>query len=259
VLQAALDDSGKDGLSASFTLAGYFASAKQLMDLADDWKDVREQHPIIEYVKGYEAFGLHTQFEGWNETVRDKRLLEFVDLIRKHQLKGIAFVIDNKAFSLIKDLRDDDGNYFKDPYNFAYLMSLSFFLQALPDFAEGVADIVFDYDVISRRQAASAYKKIKYEPNWKELAGRLLRPEPHWESDRDFLPLQASDLLAYCVRAERDHGKRRDRVMRSAVLPALKTIPTGIAVIEEKQLRYLRDRKEKRIPRQSIFTMTKWQ
>jgi hypothetical protein len=73
-------------------LAGYFGSAKQLKDLADDWKDVRDQHPIIEYVKGYEAFGLHTRFEGWNE--RDKRLLEFVDLIRKHQLKGIAFVIE---------------------------------------------------------------------------------------------------------------------------------------------------------------------
>lgn len=89
MLQAALDDSGKDGLSASFTLAGYFGSAKQLKDLADDWKDVRDQQPIIEYVKGYEAFGLHTQFEGWNETARDKRLLGFVDLIRKHQLKGI--------------------------------------------------------------------------------------------------------------------------------------------------------------------------
>jgi hypothetical protein len=204
MLQTALDDSGKDGLSTSFTLAGYFGSAKQLMDLAHDWDDELQCNPKIKYLKGYEAFGLHTQFDGWSEKDRDERLLKFVAVIAKHSGKGIAFVIDNKPFSLIAKLKDDEGGYFKDSNNFAYLMSLSFFLQALPDFGESVADIVFDYEVVSRRQATAVYKKIKTDPHWKELADRLLRPEPHWESDTDFLPLQAADLLAYCayVRSE---------------------------------------------------------
>jgi hypothetical protein len=256
MLQAALDDSGKDGLSTSFTLAGYFASPRELMDLADAWQTLLKKPPILEYVKGYEALGLHGQFAGWTEPARDKRLLEFVDLIAKHSGRGIAFVVDNKPFALIKQLKDDDGNYFKDPNNFAYLMSLSTFLQFLPDFGETVADIVFDYDVISRRQATAAYKKIMDE--WPEITNRLLCKEPHWEDDKSFLPLQAADLLAYCVRAERDTGERQDKVLRSPIFPALKAIDTGIAVVEEKQLQYLRDRKEKRIPHQSIFTLTKW-
>ena len=93
------------------------------------------------------------------------------------------------------------------------------------------------------------------------MAKRLWRKEPHWESDsgdRGFLPLQAADLLAYCVRANRDPGKRGDTVRRSAVLAALRTINTGIAAIEEKQLQYLRDRKEKGREREQVFTMTKW-
>ena len=61
--------------------------------------------------------------------------------------------------------------------------------------------------------------------------------------ERDqLLPLQAADLLAYCVRAERDSGERRHKVVKSLVLAALKAIDTGLAVIDEIQLQYLRDR-----------------
>jgi hypothetical protein len=239
MLQTALDDSGKDAVSTSFALAGYFGSPEQLMDFAHDWDDELKREPKLDYVKAYEAFGPHTQFRGWTETVRDERLVKFIKLIAKHSLKGIAFVIDNKPFSLIRGLKDADGEHFKDPNLFAYLMSLSLFLQALPDFGESVADMVFDYEVISRRQAARAYEKIKTEARWKDLANRLLRPEPHWETDNDFLPLQAADLLAYCVRAERDTGDRHVKVVRSPVLSALKAIKTGIVVMGESYLQYL--------------------
>lgn len=205
------------------------------MDLADAWSELLKKKPRLDYVKGYEAFRLSGQFTGWNEQERDKRLLEFVDVIDKHSGKGIAFAIDHKPFTLIKKLKDDTGHYFKDPNNLAYVMALSSLLQALPLFRETVADIVFDYDLISRREATAAYKKIFDE--WpREITKRLLRKEPHWEDDKNFLPLQAADLLAYCVRANRDPGERGDRVRRSPVLSALGAIDTGIGLIEEKQL-----------------------
>jgi hypothetical protein len=140
MLQVAFDDSGKDGISRSFTLAGYFGTPEELMNLADAWQKLLNKKPRLEYLKGYEAFGLHGQFAGWTEQRRDDRLLEFVSLIAKYSGKGIAFVIDNGPFSLIKELRDDEVNYLKDPNNFAYLMSLSAFLEFLPSFGESVAD-----------------------------------------------------------------------------------------------------------------------
>jgi len=72
--------------------------------------------------------------------------------------------------------------------------------------------------------------------------------------------LQAADLLTYCIRASRDPAdKRHQPVFRSSVLPALRAIATGLAYVSEEQLQYLRDRKENRIKRRQIFTMTKSQ
>jgi hypothetical protein len=91
MLQAALDDSGKDGISPAFVLAGYLGSAKELADLARDWHTLLSREPRLAHIKGYEAFGLHGQFEGWSVAERDACLLEFVELIRQHSGKGIAF------------------------------------------------------------------------------------------------------------------------------------------------------------------------
>lgn len=228
------------------------------MGLADDWRELLHEKPALEYVKGYEAFGFRGQLRDWSIEERDKRLLKFVALIAKYSGKGIAFVIDNKPFDSIKGLKDDDGNSFKDPAEFAYSASLATLLQVLPDFGEKVIDVVFDRDLITRKQADRAYQNIfTIWPN--DLTSRLLRKEPHWEDDKDFLPLQAADLLAYCVRASRDlTDERHGPALRSPVLSALRAIPTALAYVSEKQIQHLRDRKEKGIERRQIFTMTKW-
>lgn len=260
MLQTALDDSGKDGLSPAFVLAGYFGSVDDLMDLAHAWDALLKKEPKLNYVKGYEAFGRqgqHEQFAGWTEKERDDRLLEFVALIAKYPLKGVAFVIDHKPFALIKDLPDDDGTSFHDPPEFAYVASFSTLLQSLPEFGEDRIDIVCDRDLITRRQAERAYARM-YSIWPPEITQRLFRREPHWEDDKQFLPLQAADLLAYCVRAEREPTERGDKVKRSSVLPALHSIPTFLSYVDEEQMQYLQDRAKKHIPRQSIFKSRRW-
>lgn len=257
MLQAGVDDSGKDGISPAFVLAGYLGSANDLMDLADRWEALLDKEPKLAYVKGYEAFGLHGQFYDWTVEQRDSRLLQFVQLIARYSGKGIAFIIDNKPFDLIKGLPDDNGVSFKDPYEFAYVLSLSTLLQVLPDFGESAVDVVFDRDLITRRQAARAYKRMfKERPS--EITDRLFRKEPHWEDDQQFLPLQAADLLTYCVRATRDPNPLHDRVRQSPVIAALRSIPTPLAYAYEDRIRYLRERIQKGQPRESLFDTTRW-
>lgn len=257
MLQSALDDSGKDGISPAFVLAGYFASPAEFMDMADAWRALLIKKPKLDYIKGYEAFGLHTQFKDWTVDERDDRLLEFVELVARYSGRGIAFVIDREPFSLIKNLKDDAGVSFKDPYQVAYLWSISTLLQVLPDLEEDVMDMVFDRDLITCRQAARAYRSIFKE--WPaEITQRLLQKKPHWEDDRQFLPLQAADLLAYCVRAGRDPDKRHDRVRNSPVYAAMRSIPTVFAYVDRERMQYLQDRMIKRIPRQPIMVTTRW-
>ena len=172
--QACLDDSGKDTLAPAFVLAGYVGRANDMMDLADRWEAFLDKEPALKYVKGYEAFGLNDQFLGWTEKERDRRLLPFVSLIAKYCGKGIAFTINKKAFAMIKDLKDDYGNYFTDPYRFAYPLSLSSLLYLQEGLGGDAIDVVFDNNVVSARAARKAYREVF--TTWpKELVQRLAR------------------------------------------------------------------------------------
>jgi hypothetical protein len=258
MLQACFDDSGKDTESRVFLIAGYFGSVHDLSSLASAWKQLLATTPQLNYIKGYEAFGLNGEFAGGSTEARDRRLLEFVPLITKYSNKGIGFVIDKNSFSLIRQLRDDDGISFTDAQEFAFIMSLSALSQFVPDFGDTSVDIVFDRDLVSRKQAGRAYRRIF--DNWpSDITSRFATAEPHFADDKEFLPLQAADLLAHCIRASRNPHKRYDRVRNSAVFNALRSVPTGLAVVGEKQLQYLRDRKEEHIERQQMFTLTKWE
>jgi Protein of unknown function (DUF3800) len=257
VLQPALDDSGKDGISVAFTVAGYVATVDEMMALADEWRRLLNENPPLEYVKGYEAFGLNRQFAHWSEQERDRRLLKFVNVVARFSGKGLAFVVDSRAFDRIKNLKDVDDVYFNDAYEFMYLWAFSQLLQMLPDFGEKQADPVFDRDLITRRQASRAYRRMFTE--WPaEITDRLLRKEPHWEDDKQFLVLQAADLLAYCVRAGRDPDPRNDRVRRSPVYSALRAIPTVLAEIDDARAQYLEGKITKGIQHERVFRARRW-
>jgi Protein of unknown function (DUF3800) len=257
MLQACLDDSGRDTDSPFFLIAGYFGAADDFVDLGHAWNRLLAKEPKLNYIKGYEAFGLSGEFTDWSIEERDRRLLEFVPLIAKYSNKGIAFVIDKEFWPLIKNLRDDDEISFKDPDEFAFVMSLSTLSQLLPDLGATSIDVVFDNNLAGGKQARRAYRHIV--ETWpSEVIRRFVTAEPHFEDDKEFLPLQAADLLAYCIRTSRHLHARYGRVRNSPVFGAMRSIPTGLAVAGEKQLQYLRNRKEKRIERQEIFTLTKW-
>jgi len=257
--QVCLDDSGKDPLAPCFVLAGYVGLANDLMDLADRWEALLDKDPQLNYIKGYEAFGLNDQFSGWTPEERDRRLLPFVSLIAEYSGKGIAFTIDKKAFGMIKDLKDDYDQYFSDPYRFAYVLSLSSLLYLQEGLGGNAIDVVFDYDVVSRRAARKAYKEV-FKTWPKDLVRRLARPEPHFEDDQKFLPLQAADLLAHCIRAHLDPTEPRyDRVRQSRVFEALRAIPIALVPMDEGVFQYLQERLEKKAERRpNIFKATKW-
>jgi hypothetical protein len=255
MLQVWLDDSGKGQLPA-FALAGYLGTVDDWMDFSDKWWTLLNEDPKLDYIKGYEAFGLRGEFKGWTPEDRDQRLLKFVPLIKKYSGKGFALMIGHEPFNTI--VKDAPGTPFRTPYTFAYAMSLSTLLQLAPDInPKGLIDIVFDRDVIKRRQAENAYCAIfKVWPA--EITSRLARREPKFEDDKSFVPLQAADMLAHCIRAYFDPHVRYQRVRESAVLPALREIPTALAIIGARHLHYMRSRVETDIPRQQIFNAVRW-
>jgi len=219
VLQIWFDDSGKDGKSPVFVLAGYLATVEDWCGFADDWKTLLHQGPKpLNYIKGYEAFGFNKQFIGWNEAERDSRLMEFLEIVDRYSSKGLAIVIPHDLFNTILK---QTFQPFKNPYMFAYALCFSVMLH----FAHGNPDrepieLIFDRDVIKRRQAENAYKDMYrvYPPDYTALLGR---DEPRFEDDKQFNPLQAADLLAYCVRVRYETDSRFDSIRQSPVYKSL--------------------------------------
>jgi len=223
VLQIWFDDSGK-GHGPVFVLAGYLATVEDWCAFSNDWKVLLHQEPKpLDYLKGYEAFGFNKQFMGWNEIDRDNRLMAFLPIIERYSGKGLAIVIPHDLFDKI--LRQT-FQPFKNPYMFAYALSFSVMLHyAHGNPAREPIELIFDEDVIKRRQAEKAYKEIfkVYPPDVTDLLGRK---EPRFENDKQFNPLQASDLLAYCVRVRYESDPRLDSVKRS---PVYESLAGGIA------------------------------
>jgi len=156
VLQAWLDDSGK-GQPPVFVLAGYVAEVPKWESFSDDWQKLLNKEPRLEYIKAYEAFGLRGQFRGYSVEERDRRLLEFIPLIESCSGKGLASVIDQQPFAKI--IKQAPGTPFTSPYTFAYFLALSTLLPIVQEFfASEQIDIVFDRDVIKRKQAENAYR-----------------------------------------------------------------------------------------------------
>src|SRR6266851_1327999 len=66
VLQIVIDDSGRgQEKKPAFVLAGYISRVRNWCEFADRWQAMLAEKPSLEYLKGYEAYWLCDQFDGW--------------------------------------------------------------------------------------------------------------------------------------------------------------------------------------------------
>ena len=218
MFQIWFDDSGK-GHGPVFVLAGYLGRSEDWRPFADDWATLLSREPSkLDYIKGYEAFGLRRQFKGWTNSDRDARLKEFLQVIERYSGKGLAIVIPHDAFGAILKRSFQP---FKNPYMFAYALSFSVMLH----FAHGNPDhepieLIFDNSLIEKRQAEKAYKEI-FQVYPATVVALLASSDPRFEDDKQFNHLQAADLLAYCVRARYETSPRYVEVRESPIYRAL--------------------------------------
>ena len=232
------DDSGKGGGTA-FVLAGYLANVEEWCEFADRWKALLKNtdgnRKTLRYVKGYEAFGLRKEFLHYTDKERDDRLLKFVGIVEECSGKGLAIAIPHETFARI--LTTPYPRRFKNPYMYAYAVSFAIMLNyASNNPAQEKIELIFDRDVVHRKQAIAAYKEMYriYPPEVMQLLGR---EEPRFEDDIDYNALQASDLLAFCVRARYETSSHYQQVRESPVFKSLaggRAIrhPSGLSMLE---------------------------
>lgn len=209
-LQAYIDDSRGDG-SGIFVLAGYIATAEQWIKFSEEWREIL---PLACQDKN----GRY-RFKTSEMMTRKRDIQPFYSVIERHVLASISCIIDIKALnrcvsSLSANVKGDNGVSL--PFDLLPLLKLwsdpNFFaFRALMDnihsnrFAnpEGMGlpdeplDMIFDE---WGRKNVIRHTWDDYVSTRPSDVRHLYRSEPRFESDDEFLPLQAADFRAWWVR-----------------------------------------------------------
>jgi hypothetical protein len=195
VLQAVIDDSGKSEKPV-FVLAGFVLSVDEWTAFADQWQNILDGPPKLEYFKMSEAHYFTKQFARFSRRARDERLQQFVSLIMHYSPLAIREVIYHEIYQRLfkgQIAKGTDYPYFLCVNN---IIGTMLRYQYNNDWhINDKVDFIFDEqgkesDAIQR---VWRYGMRILPPVLKPLVGN----RPAHRDEKTFLPLQAADLFAW--------------------------------------------------------------
>jgi hypothetical protein len=210
-LQAFTDDSAAQSGDRRLFLAGYLHRADAWASFSDHWRAELKAWPAIEYFKASEANNLSGQFDykrDWDEAKRNAKVAKLAEIIRHYQPFSFEFSINRQVF--------EDELKPVSPYGFGrpHFQMCCAVVAGVARYAaqEGISTpIEFIFD---EQQGVDADIQLFFAELMQALpveAQNLIDGAPIFKSDRDnrYLPLQASDLLAWHLRREHETGTMR--------------------------------------------------
>jgi len=190
---AFVDDSGSGGDSPYFVLSGYCAAQDTWGAFSRDWQEVLSLWPKLEYFKMSEAESLKGQFATFTPEHREARLRDFIEVILKHEPYEASVVVTEHDYRevLYPVLHKKHASPYYSCF-FGMVTALSGFYRHSQ--SRERVDFVFDEQQGKEATARRLYGQFRgWFPNWQ--LGRIT-----FKNDRDLLPLQAADLIAWQTR-----------------------------------------------------------
>jgi len=209
VLQAWFDESGK-GQEPVYLLAGYVGKKTMWEDFAEDWQAELDARPSLPYLHANES----QLFRGYTPAERIERLLRFVAIIRKHQPIGITYILKHEEyrefFSIISEhptITPAERRMLTNPYYHSFTVALNLMLKAQAQARDKsgtheLIEVLFDENIDKPKRLKLGFASFvdtvrKQNPDYLDL---LINKDAEFRDDKVFLPLQASDLLAWYLR-----------------------------------------------------------
>ncbi|HXJ02216.1 MAG TPA: hypothetical protein VNH44_13420 [Micropepsaceae bacterium] len=205
-LRAFTDDSAAQGGDRRLFFAGYLHRADVWALFLDDWNTALKAHPGIEYFKGSEANNLDGEFhfkKGWTQPKRDAKVDLLSEIIRHYEPFSFEFSVNRQIFE--DELKPVSPYGFGRPHfqmcvavvsgiaRYVAQQGINTPIEFIFDEQEGVDDDV-------RLLFSHLKQSLPIE------AQNLIQGAPFFKNDRDkqYMPLQAADLLAWHVRREHE-------------------------------------------------------
>jgi len=218
VLQCVIDESVENPL---FVMGGYFAAAETWAAFTADWCAELARQPKTDYVKMREAASRSGCFDIFSEPERDARLDRFVEILNKHLGYGFAIGLDEKVYCDV--FRGKYAVTMDAPYFFLGTFCLKTMWELQRYKLRSTDKVDFIFDDYSNPQKAEI---LSFWDDWSVRAPRWMRnrmgSSPIWRDEKEWLPLQAADVLVWVARRLAVDQLRPSRTPRpSSVLPSL--------------------------------------
>jgi hypothetical protein len=199
-LQAFIDDSASDIGDRRLYMAGYLNRADKWALFSEAWREELKAAPSIDYLKMSEANVLEGQFAGWTTVARDAKLRGLVRMINHFEPLSFEFSVSREEYYL--QVRPVAPRGLGNPH-YVCCLGVMFGLARYVDSEKVKIPIEFIFD---QQTGVSDDLTLFLDHSKKSLpkGARTLIASMTFADDKQFLPIQAADMLAWHLRREHE-------------------------------------------------------
>lgn len=202
---AYIDDSASDQGDQRLYLAGYLNSQAAWALFTEAWREELAATPSIDYLKMSEANACVGQFAGWNLTARDEKVRGLIRVIR--HFKPLSFEVSVSRADFFRHLKPVAPRGLANPH-FICCIGILFSVTRHVAGATDKMPVAFTFDAQTGVSDDLALLLDYMKQSLPQKARALILGSPVFGDDRQYLPLQAADMLAWHVRREQESGAR---------------------------------------------------
>jgi hypothetical protein len=238
MLQCCIDDSGSDNKGPVFVLAGYVSTVERWKVFSHVWDIALKSGPRpLACFKMVEANRLSGQFLHWTPLERDAKIHELARNIKGNAMFQVRTVLWKKEFAQIQAKYPD---YPVEPYTFLFHEIMGLVTRHLwRDLKiEDKIEFYFDEQGAFGNRASRSFKTAQEDlpPFLLEYVAGM----PNHVSDKDMLPLQAADMLAWQIRrfcSDNEHlGRNHKQYAFRPLMTFLDDIPGETSSYSEPEI-----------------------
>jgi uncharacterized protein DUF3800 len=200
-IQVYVDDSGDEGQGPlpCLVLGGLIGRAEDWAIFSDLWRQCLGQTPAILYFKMSEAVGRNGQFYGFTTEQRDEKLRRLARIIDQFHFVAIHSLIETTGLAELTKghMKPTDTPYYMAFYDLLYAVNK----EVSQEGGQERFEIIFDEQpsLGAKVRALYPFARLIYEAT--EPGSIALLPiDLLFRDDKEFMPLQAADMIAWLRR-----------------------------------------------------------
>ena len=210
------------GITA-FAIGGYVAPVEQWTKFKQEWKRALTRYKIDDFhMTDFENY--QKQFKDWSQELHLECIKGLVKIIRGNCLIGVGASLIVNDYAALRSGLDGEHLPDDDPYYLCLQHCLFLLTKKIP-LAVGEIEFVFDDSPKYKGEASNLYQLLRKHGSAvkRDSLGSL-----SFLQAKNFLPLQAADVLAYEVCKDALHRTTGSRpVRKSAVMLAAGAITSN--------------------------------